>query len=306
MVKNGHQAELAYRDPTGTPLGVEVMSFAQVRAAGPLGPRSRPHRPRFHVLGVVHHGTGHHTVDFTYQPLGAGSVLWIRPGVVHQFDGIEHVEGTVVLFQPDLLTPDTIANAAATDAFGPACWQQPGETAVLALFALDHLRREYAEGRAEPVPAKAEVVRHLLAVLVLRLLPPDLVRSGGAVNDGDDVFQRFRATVERDFTRCHQVAEYAAELGCAPRTLSRATLAVAGVGAKQFLDNRVVLEAKRLLGHDGLSAARCAERLGFDDPANFSKFFQRNTGVSPATFKAAYAEKPASPTRSRRPREMAR
>lgn len=275
-----------YRSPADAPFGVEVMSFARMRAMGPPSRRRAPQRPQFHVLGVVDRGVGHHTVDCERHPLGPGSVLWLRPGQVHQFDGVEKVQGTLVLFQPDFLAPGTLAQAAAEDTFGPTLWRQPAASRPLAALALEHLCREYAEGESDPFPTRIELLRQLLGTLVLRLLsgvapPPD---AGGAADD--DTFHRFRQAVERDFMRHRHVARYARELGYAPRTLSRATLAEAGVGAKEFIDQRVVLEAKRLLVHGDLPAARCASELGFDDAANFAKFFQRHTGHTPGAFRA--------------------
>ncbi|HEY3479656.1 MAG TPA: AraC family transcriptional regulator [Streptomyces sp.] len=279
-------SSVPYRSPADAPFGVEVMSFARLRDMGPRSRRAAPQRPQFHVLGVIDRGVGHHTVDCERHALGPGSVLWLRPGQVHQFDGVEEVQGTLVLFQPDFLAPGTLAQAAAEDTFGPTRWQQSAADRPLAALALDHLSREYADGEDDPFATRVELLRHLLAALVLRLLSGAGLapRRGGAADD--DTFRRFRQKVERDFARHRKVAHYARELGYAPRTLSRATLAEAGVGAKEFIDQRVVLEAKRLLVHGELPAARCATELGFDDAANFAKFFQRHTGHSPGAFRA--------------------
>jgi NAD(P)-dependent dehydrogenase (short-subunit alcohol dehydrogenase family) len=59
------------------------------------------------------------------------------------------------------------------------------------------------------------------------------------------------------------------------------------------LDDRVVLEAKRLLAHTGVAVTECARRTGFDDPANFSKFFRARAGLAPGAF-AAKARVPAN------------
>jgi AraC-like DNA-binding protein len=276
--------QVPYLSPAESPFGLEVMSFGRLRAMGPRERRAAPQRPEFHVLGVVESGTGHHTVDFRRFSLRRGSVLWIRPGQVHQLDGVEQVEGPLLLFRPDFLTPGTIAHAAADDPFGPVTWRTGSPLAAL---ALDHVVREYAEGAGDPPAARVEVLRQLLAVAVLRLLPDDEVRSGGVRPVGGQVFTRFRAAVERDFAVTRRVADYARALGYSPRTLSRATLATAGLGAKEFVDRRVVLEAKRLLAHGDLPAARCAGRLGFEDAANFSKFFQHHTGMTPGAFRAS-------------------
>jgi AraC-like DNA-binding protein len=65
--------------------------------------------------------------------------------------------------------------------------------------------------------------------------------------------------------------------------------------SRQFIDDRVVLEAKRLLAHTGVTVTECARRAGFDDPANFSKFFRARTGLTPGAF-AARARTPADLT----------
>jgi AraC family transcriptional activator of pobA len=83
-----------------------------------------------------------------------------------------------------------------------------------------------------------------------------------------------------------KAALYARRLDYSPRTLNRATQETVGRTAKQYVDDRVVLEAKRLLAHSDITVAECASRTGFDDPANFSKFFRARTGLTPGTFAA--------------------
>ncbi len=77
----------------------------------------------------------------------------------------------------------------------------------------------------------------------------------------------------------------ARELGYTPRTLSRATHAATARSAKQFIDDRVILEAKRLLAHSDSPAATIARHLGFDDDTNFTKFFRRHTDTTPGAFR---------------------
>ncbi|MGX9230054.1 helix-turn-helix domain-containing protein [Streptomyces albus] len=99
-------------------------------------------------------------------------------------------------------------------------------------------------------------------------------------------FARFRAAVERDLSRTHRVADYAAALGYSTRTLTRATRAATGTTAKNYLDTRILLEAKRLLVHTDAGSADIARRLGFGDPGDFGKFFRRLDGRTPLAFRA--------------------
>jgi AraC-like DNA-binding protein len=105
---------------------------------------------------------------------------------------------------------------------------------------------------------------------------------------GNDAFRRFRARVEQQFRDHHDVSHYAQALGYAPRTLSRAAYSATGRSCKACINERILQEAKRLLAHDQLTPARCAERLGFPDASNFSAFFLRESGVRPGAWQAAH------------------
>ncbi|WP_238782687.1 AraC family transcriptional regulator [Streptomyces monomycini] len=337
MVKNRHATqeagesipEVPFTAPAGRPAGVEVLTLAELRERADACALAVPHRPDFHHLLVVDTGHLRHTVDFRKYELSANDWMWVRPGQVHHFGDLSGAEGRLVLFESGFLDPATAAAARLEDWFGPAVHRPEGAEAQAVENALHHLHQEFGALRGLPLETHIEVLRHLLAVLVLRaarLSARDAgvrdagvrgrgVRGGGAgdgsvggggargpgarddgratgggvdgggVCEASETFLRFRDAVERGFTRSRRVEDYARALGYSPRTLSRATAAATGVGAKEFIDRRVVLEAKRLLAHGDQTAARIAVRLGFADAANFAKFFQHRTGSTPISFR---------------------
>jgi AraC-like DNA-binding protein len=79
--------------------------------------------------------------------------------------------------------------------------------------------------------------------------------------------------------------DYADQLGYTEKSLARAVAAAAGTTAKAFIAARINLEAKRLLVHTDQPIATLAEKLGFDEATNFSKFFKREVGCTPAEFR---------------------
>ncbi|MEU4114537.1 helix-turn-helix domain-containing protein [Kitasatospora sp. NPDC028055] len=277
--------------------GVEVLSFERLRRMDRARRRERPQRPDFHVLALVRSGSGRQVADFVDHPLGERSVVWIRPGVVHRWAEVDGVDGPLVLFEPEVLAGVVGAGAsgaagsaglAGVAAFGASCWQVDEEDWGLVLAGVEHLAREHAAAVAREEPCSRALLGHLLAALLLRVAPPESVRPSAA-NGDREVFRRYRTAVEEGFARRHHVADYARELGYTVRTLTRASRAASGLGAKRFLDERILLEAKRLLAHTDLSLARCAERVGFDDAANFAAFFRRLTGESPGRWREAAA-----------------
>jgi AraC-like DNA-binding protein len=153
-------------------------------------------------------------------------------------------------------------------------------------MAAEHLSREFQALGHLPLDVHIAAPRHLLAVLLLRLAHLT-VPVGGPAPEPDETYLRFRDAVERHFTVTRRVEDYAHMLGCSGRTLARAALAGAGLGAKEFIDRRVVLEAKRLLAHGDESAAQISDHLGFVTASQFSKYFTQRTGSSPIDFRKA-------------------
>ena len=121
----------------------------------------------------------------------------------------------------------------------------------------------------------------LLAYLVL------VEPAGGATSQEPthEAYGWFRDHVEENFRSWHKVSEYADRLGYSTRTLNRLARQYTGLSAKELIDERVVLEAKRQLRHADTSVAEIAEQLGFDDPSNFSSYFRRRTGTTPGAFR---------------------
>lgn len=290
MVKNRHPRggipEIGFAPPAGIPAGVEVLTLAQLRARVRRGALCTPQRPTFHHLLTVSRGTLRHTVDFTGHVLAPGRWLWVRPGQVHQWERLDDVDGTLILFQADFLAPDTVAAARLDDPHAAAVHEPAGDDRHRLTDAAEHLSRTFAAPGDLPLEVRQSVLRHLLAVLVLRLAHLGGA-PGGPAPDPADTFLRFRDAVERDFTRIHRLADYARALGYSARTLSRATQAATGVNAKEFIDRRVVLEARRLLAHSDHTAAQIAARLGFGSATNFSKYFHQRAGTTPIAFRAA-------------------
>lgn len=289
MVRIGRKdiSEVNYSPADQNTPGVEVISLAELRRRM-IGREDslRTERADFHVLLMVDQGVLWHMVDFRDYALDEGSWLWVRPGQVQRFGDISQASGSVVFFPSDTLAPGSASEAALDDPFAGTLWIPSDSGASATRQALGHLAAEF-ESTDAPLAVRSAVLRHLLAVLLLRLT--NQATPAGSMREAlGDTFVHFRAAVEKNFARHRDVAFYAQKLGFAPRTLTRSSITAAGVGAKEYIDRRVVLEAKRLLAHTDEPAAGIADRLGFDDASNFVKYFALRAGVTPAAFRQKY------------------
>jgi len=265
--------QLTYQPGRGASDTVEVLSFARLRR---LDVRATQ-RADFAVLAFVDEGRGAVSVDFERAALGPGSVVRVPPGAVHRWDDVARVEGRLVLFS-------VAAPAAAwtrhlfSDGGTAGVRRLPPDDELLVRAALDHLALEAGVAPGRAMPAVPEL---LLSALLARLGRSE---PAAAPDPAATLFFRFRDLVEEHFRERHDAGFYARRLGCSPRTLSRAVAAATGTTAKAYVTARLVLEARRLLAHDRLTAARCAARLGFVDASRFSAFFVAATGERPGAW----------------------
>ncbi|GGU25792.1 helix-turn-helix domain-containing protein [Lentzea flava] len=285
MVKNRQSAaailEVEFQAPIGSPSGVQVLTLGELRSRN-LAMLARLQRLHFHQLITPAKGRLGFMVDFVDYTAEPGSWLWVRPGEVGRWGDLTDVEGSLILFEDDFLDPDTAETARINEPGAPTLYtpENGGESLRM---ARTHLEHEFRALGTLPLPVHLSAMRHLLAVLAIRLSHTGTTRS--PAGEANETFRRFRHAVERDFARTRRVEDYAAQLGYSPRTLARAAFAATGMGAKEFIDRRIILEAKRLLAHSDHTAAKIANDLGFNDATNFSKYFHQRTRQTPIAFR---------------------
>ncbi|GAA1866307.1 helix-turn-helix domain-containing protein [Asanoa iriomotensis] len=250
-------------------------------------------RSDHHVLVLVTVGHGQHEIDFRAYPCRPGTLLWARPGQVSRFGGNAGLDAIVVCWEPTAVAEVADDPALLDGGIGPAYWQLAGEDEDAVINEVSQLVVDCQRHRSGTLAAG--LLRHQLAVLLLRiaLLP------GRAPAERGDAYIRFRLEVEKDFTRTRRVEEYAERMGYSVRTVTRACLAATGRSAKQVIDDRVTLEAMRLLAVTDEPIADIGRRLGFPEPTNFGRFFHREAGTSPGAFRTAQRFGPRLPAQRR-------
>lgn len=99
----------------------------------------------------------------------------------------------------------------------------------------------------------------------------------------------YRGLIEARYRDHWSVERYAHALGVTSSTLTRACRAVLDKAPGDLLQDRLALEGMRFLAFTGMGVAQVADRLGFDDPAYFARFFKNRTGQTASAFRAPRA-----------------
>ena len=108
-----------------------------------------------------------------------------------------------------------------------------------------------------------------------------------------NIIRKFNLLVENNYRTEHTVGFYAEALNKSPKTLANLFALYNHRSPLQVIQDRMLLEAKRLLFYTDKSAKEISFELGFDDAAYFSNFFKKHTSQSPTEFRSNKAIIPA-------------
>ena len=235
----------------------------------------RMHLHGFYEIIWFQKGSGTHYVDFNQYPIAPGSIFFISPGQIHSFDRRHDQEGYVLKICAELF--DDFVNM-------PCVTVQENDSAALEMLVgamEEELRKEDCLGHKE---ALHSLVR-LFIIMVRRshagLVPTALNQHKASYK----AFLTFRRLIEENYCSLHTVKDYAALLNVSTKTLTLYVNECSNNSPLELINNRIVLEAKRLLRYSILSVKEIAFRLGFEDPSYFGKFFKRLVRQSPADYR---------------------
>ncbi|WP_394750196.1 AraC family transcriptional regulator [Spongiimicrobium salis] len=94
----------------------------------------------------------------------------------------------------------------------------------------------------------------------------------------------FQNLLDREYERQHNVQFYADELNISPKGLNKAVKKELGRTVSELIKEKLIVEAKRELYTKELSIKEIGFKLGFEDPAYFSRFFRKETSHSPKEY----------------------
>ncbi len=243
-----------------------------------------PHRTDFYQIILIESGGSTQFVDFTPINVAGGQILFIAKNQVVSFDTSSSYSGKAILFtdvffnrcdsdirlikQLDLFNPFTgNAPVSVNEKLATLCKMMEDEFAC----RRDNLQQNILHSYLSAFLTQATRQREQVVVPL----------KSGEYN----LALQFAELVEQHHKSLRKVNDYLELMNTTAKSLSKSLHAAVCKTPKQFIDDRILLEAKRLLVYNGVSVKEIAFELGFDEPTNFSKFFREQTGMSPAEFK---------------------
>ena len=145
----------------------------------------------------------------------------------------------------------------------------------------------YAES-ISGLPNSCAIIQSEVNTLLLELERISLPTSN--VSTIPELLNKYKDMIDKNFMRERQVQSYAAQLGISSNYLNVLTRKHLGKSALNMINDRVMLEIKRLLLRTDYDISEIAYKLGFNELSYFSRFFKRNTGMTPIEFRQSMNE----------------
>lgn len=104
----------------------------------------------------------------------------------------------------------------------------------------------------------------------------------------EELFYKFLDLLLENYKEQHEVAFYAEKLFITPQYLTHIIKELTGKTTNKWIDDTLILEARKLLKTTQTTVQQIADLLNFSDQSTFGKFFKKYHGISPAEYRKMY------------------
>jgi AraC-like DNA-binding protein len=149
---------------------------------------------------------------------------------------------------------------------------------MFSIFKEEFETRDHIQGEMLRVMLKRLLIKSTRLVI-------DSKGIGEVPHSQMETIRKFHILIEQNFREMHQVSDYAGLLFKSPKTISNVFKKAGYSSPLTIINDRIILEAKRLLLFSDKTAEQISYELGYKEGGHFSKFFKSHCGLPPLEFK---------------------
>lgn len=251
----------------------DIMNLDEVR---------RSHRDNYHSFFLLENGTTVIEIDFQQYTVKPFSILYIHPHQVHRIVALTSVNGSFLRINSEHINPEYLHLLEELAPLKPLMVQEDifSILANSASLCLNLSERKNQQLYHSCLKDSCNTLIGLLTSVYLEGSTPidKLSRS-------EQITKAFKAALRRDFVSIKRPSAYALILNISTSYLNECVKDSTGQPVSYHIQQRIILEAKRLLYHSDQSVKEIADTLGFEDYAYFSRLFTKATGMSALSFR---------------------
>lgn len=251
---------------------------------------SYPHRHDFYEVLYLTGGSGIHIIDNESYDIKPPCIFFMSPGQAHKLELSNDIEGYIFLFTAEFyLLQNTNKNRLLEFPFFFSAQQHNPPLSLESTYDNNFLKTLFIKGCneiARKENCSNDIVRSLLDLILLtcdRLYPPHL-RSVQSTK-GHILVKKFLYLIEENYQNNLRVNDYADMLAITPNHLTQLVKQVTGKTSIELMQEKLIVEVKRLLLHTNMTISEIAELMHFPDQSYFSKYFKKISGISPMQYR---------------------
>jgi len=277
-----------YSFKPGLPQELEILGIADLYKTFEDN-LTTPHRAGFYVIIWFQKGSPTHLVDFNPIRIKPNTILFLNKDTVHRFDSKGNFDGKVILFTDSFFCKTEVdtkflrSNILFNDLYAVSQLQLHKTTSLFT----DLFQQMETELKNPKDNYQSDILQNHLHNLLLHSDRERRKQNFTEIKKGAnlDYVMLFKDLIENQFPKQKLVSNYAEQLRVTEKRLNQATSKILDKSPKQMIDERIMLEAKRLLAHTSESVKEIGFALGFDEPTNFIKYFRKHHSSTPVEFR---------------------
>lgn len=240
------------------------------------------HREDRHTFFFLENGTVDVEIDFQKYKIEPCSIVYMHPNQVHRIMAFENVTVSSWAINNENLNPEYLKlledlNPAKPLVLNKETFSTLSEAVSMALKFSERKNNKLYHSLLK------DSCNVLVALVISQYL--ELPQSTDKISRFEIVTRTFREILERNYIEIKRPAAYAEELNLSTPYLNECVKNTTGYTLSYHIQQRVILEAKRLLYHSDKSVKEIATELGYDDYPYFSRLFTKITGMTALAFR---------------------
>ena len=280
-----------YKNKYGSELLIDVVELKYVKK---FLSQSSVHTLTYYDITVVTEGEGKFSIDNQTNEAASRDVFFSKPGEIRNWDTRHIVNGYALIFEDEFLSSlfkdSLFVQHLSFFQSGKTSskLQLPDELYMRILQILHNIKTEIDSYRQNDVYVLRALLYEVLMLLDREYKKVNMEEETTSKEVGNIHIDKFMKLVESHLKEQHSVQYYADKLCITPNYLNEIVTSTKGISAKQYIRNKVMDEAQRLLTYTDFPISDIAFELHFSTVSYFIRSFRQYTGTTPLLYRRTH------------------
>ncbi|WP_437921261.1 AraC family transcriptional regulator [Sphingobacterium sp. LRF_L2] len=240
------------------------------------------HRDNYHLFCVQEKGTSFFEIDFQKYKITGPAIIYIQPNQVHRAISLDNVVLSTLIINNDNVHPEYLKALQEIAPTKPLLIQQELLDVLVQTITLCLTFSERRQDRLSHSILK-DCCNSFIGLIASPYLNQNA--SGDKLSRFETIYKSFQFILEKNFTTFKNASAYAQQLNISSPYLNECIRKATGYPVSYHIQQRVMLEAKRLLYHTDKSVKTISAELGYDDYPYFTRLFKKVVGTTAIGFR---------------------